>query len=56
MVFLFLFLILKNSVSFPQLNRCQIFLKELVDPLLADTYAKLPKLPRYGLVAFGISE
>ena len=38
-----------NFVSLPSLKKCQIFLKELVDPLLVDTYAELPKLPRYVL-------
>ena len=44
-------------VSLPSLEKCQIFLKELVDPLLVDTYAELPKLPRYVLcIGIGISE
>ena len=36
-------------VSLPLLKKCQIFSKKLVDPLLVDTYADLPKLPRYAL-------
>ncbi|KAF8148178.1 hypothetical protein B0H34DRAFT_803023 [Crassisporium funariophilum] len=35
-----------RNVSLPVLKKCQIFSKKLVDPLLADTYADLPKLPR----------
>ena len=38
-----------NFISFPSLKKCEIFSKELVDPLLVDTYAQLPKLPRYAL-------
>jgi hypothetical protein len=35
--------------SLPSLNKCEIFMKKLVDPLLKDAYAELPKLPRYEL-------
>lgn len=46
-----------NFVSLPSLKKCQIFSKELVDPLLVDTYAELPKLPRYVFCnADGISD
>ena len=36
-------------VSLLSLKNCEIFSKKLVDPLLKDTYAELPKLPRYAL-------
>ena len=44
-----LFLSYFNFVSFPSLKKCQIFSKKLIDRLLVDTYAELPKLPRYAL-------
>ena len=34
------------GVSCPSLKNCQIFSKELVDPLLVNTYKELRKLPR----------
>ena len=45
----FSFLPYSNFVSLPSLKKCQIFSKELVDPLMVNTYAELPKLPRYAL-------
>ena len=33
----------------PALKKCQVFSKNLVDPILKETYKMLPKLPRYGL-------
>lgn len=52
-----MFLPYLNFVSLPSLKNCQIFSKKLVDRLLADTYAELPKLPRYALhVAIRISD
>lgn len=32
--------------SVPELDRCQIYDPDLVDPLLKQTYKNIPKLPR----------
>ena len=38
-----------SFVRLPPLKKCQIFSKELVDPLMVGTYTRLPKLPKYVL-------
>ena len=48
---------INNFASLSLLKKCEIFTKNLVDPLLVDTYAELPKLPRYALhVTISISK
>jgi hypothetical protein len=40
-----IYLVLFSRV--PELDRCQIYEPGLVDPLLKQTYRKIPRLPRY---------
>ena len=38
----------------PQLDRCEIYDHNLVDPQLKMTYRKIPRLPRYSIDGIGL--